>query len=145
MVISMLFQYTFIFHNDTSIICNIFTKIRQSITFITVTIINGMFFISDKMGLGGQQTEEYVCQLSELDKKKALEELREDANIREQSLQQMRDWIGKHPNIKRCRTGEFSKQLNDLSCWSNCILSIQYTKFISVRILSPIVHPLKNL
>lgn len=60
----------------------------------------------NKMGLGGHQAEEYVCQLPESEKKKALEELREDDNIREQSLQQFREWINKHPNIKRCRTGK---------------------------------------
>lgn len=58
--------------------------------------------------MGGQDLfpQEYVCQLPEATKKTALEELREDDNIREQSLQQMRDWINKHPNIKRCRTGK---------------------------------------
>lgn len=58
------------------------------------------------MGLGGQEcnTQEYVCKLPEDVKKTALEELREDENIREQSLQQLRDWISKHPNIKKCRT-----------------------------------------
>lgn len=59
----------------------------------------------NKMGLGGKQEVEYVCQLPESDQKIALEELREDSNIREQSLEQMRDWIEKHPNIKKCRTG----------------------------------------
>ncbi|XP_030762780.1 clavesin-2-like isoform X2 [Sitophilus oryzae] len=57
------------------------------------------------MGLGGHlQQEEYICNLPTEEKKKALEELREDDNIREQSLTQMREWINKHPNIKRCRT-----------------------------------------
>lgn len=62
-------------------------------------------FPDNKMGLGGKQEVEYVCQLPESDQKKALEELREDSNIREQSLDQMREWIEKHPNIKKCRTG----------------------------------------
>ncbi|CAG9762111.1 unnamed protein product [Ceutorhynchus assimilis] len=57
------------------------------------------------MGLGGhQQTEEYQCTLPAEEKKKALDELREDDNVREQSLSQMREWINKHPNIKKCRT-----------------------------------------
>ncbi|KAL1512925.1 hypothetical protein ABEB36_002426 [Hypothenemus hampei] len=57
------------------------------------------------MGLGGHQNnDDYICTLTEQEKKKALDELREDDNIREQSLQQVRDWISKHPNIKRCRT-----------------------------------------
>ncbi|CAH1164321.1 unnamed protein product [Phaedon cochleariae] len=57
-----------------------------------------------KMGLGGKQEQEYTFTLPEPEKKKALEELREDDNSREQSLDQMREWIAKHPNIKRCRT-----------------------------------------
>ncbi|XP_050300065.1 retinaldehyde-binding protein 1 [Anthonomus grandis grandis] len=57
------------------------------------------------MGQGGHQAaEEYVCTLPAEERKKALEELREDDNIREQSLAQMREWISKHPNIKKCRT-----------------------------------------
>ncbi|KAK9883995.1 hypothetical protein WA026_004930 [Henosepilachna vigintioctopunctata] len=57
------------------------------------------------MGLGGDGcVNEYVFQLPDAEKKKALDELREDDNIRKQSLDQMRDWILKHPNIKRCRT-----------------------------------------
>lgn len=62
------------------------------------------------MGLGGQEAAtnaKYVCELPEDVKKMALEELREDDNIREQSLEQMREWINKHPNIKRCRTGGY--------------------------------------
>nr|CAH7749386.1 unnamed protein product [Callosobruchus chinensis] len=55
------------------------------------------------MGVGGQ-VEDYICRLDDTEKKKALDELREDENIRDQSLQQMRDWIAKHPNIKKCRT-----------------------------------------
>ncbi|KAK9732430.1 CRAL/TRIO domain [Popillia japonica] len=59
-----------------------------------------------EMGLGGQEstTAEYVCQLPEGSRKVALEELREDDAIREQSLAQMRDWIDKNVNIKNCRT-----------------------------------------
>ncbi|XP_022904650.2 clavesin-1-like [Onthophagus taurus] len=58
------------------------------------------------MGLGGQDisVQDYVCSLPLDVKKVALEELREDESIREQSLEQMRDWINKNTNIKRCRT-----------------------------------------
>lgn len=68
------------------------------------------------MGLGGQEsnTQEYVCQLPDNVKKIALEELREDDNIREQSLQQMREWIDKHPNIKKCRTGKLKINTGDI-------------------------------
>lgn len=58
------------------------------------------------MGLGGQQVQDYVFDLPETERKRALEELREDDSIRDQSLDQMREWINKHPNIKKCRTGK---------------------------------------
>ena len=48
--------------------------------------------------------EKYVCTLSDELKRKAKEELREDDIIREQYLRQLRQWIAKHPRIKRCRT-----------------------------------------
>jgi hypothetical protein len=35
----------------------------------------------------------------------AQSELREDDATRQQALQQMREWIQKHPDIKCCRTG----------------------------------------
>lgn len=48
----------------------------------------------------------YQCNLPADLKKVAFEELREDDTIRQQALAGMRDWIAKHPYIKRCRTGE---------------------------------------
>lgn len=60
------------------------------------------------MGLGGhQETDVYISTLPEVEKKRALDELREDDNVRDQSLHQMREWVTKHPNIKKCRTGNF--------------------------------------
>lgn len=46
----------------------------------------------------------YVCNLNSNFRKVAKEELREDDNIRTQALAQFREWIAKHPHIKRCRT-----------------------------------------
>lgn len=46
----------------------------------------------------------YVCNLSQKFKEIAQTELREDENIRTQALAQFREWISKHPHIKRCRT-----------------------------------------
>ncbi|XP_045467669.1 retinaldehyde-binding protein 1 isoform X3 [Harmonia axyridis] len=61
--------------------------------------------ITKKMGLGGDGlVENYTFQLPESERKKAQEELREDDSIRQQSLEQLREWIEKHPNIKKCRT-----------------------------------------
>lgn len=56
------------------------------------------------MGLGGEMFEPYTCPLPADVQKVALDELREDENTRNQSLDQMREWITKHPNIKKCRT-----------------------------------------
>lgn len=56
------------------------------------------------MGLGGEMFDTYKCLLPADVRKVALDELREDENIRDQSLVQMREWINKHPNIKKCRT-----------------------------------------
>uniref|UniRef100_A0A182SWV0 CRAL-TRIO domain-containing protein n=1 Tax=Anopheles maculatus TaxID=74869 RepID=A0A182SWV0_9DIPT len=48
--------------------------------------------------------EPYEFTLPDRYRKLAKEELREDDEIREQSLAQMRDWIAKHPYIRKCRT-----------------------------------------
>uniref|UniRef100_A0A182PJU6 CRAL-TRIO domain-containing protein n=2 Tax=Anopheles epiroticus TaxID=199890 RepID=A0A182PJU6_9DIPT len=48
--------------------------------------------------------DQYEFTLSDLYRKIAKEELREDDEIREQSLTQMREWIAKHPYIRKCRT-----------------------------------------
>ncbi|XP_033191707.1 clavesin-2 [Bombus vancouverensis nearcticus] len=50
------------------------------------------------------EEENYGCALSESTRTIARVELREDDAIREETLKQFRDWIQKHPNIKRCRT-----------------------------------------
>ncbi|KAJ9573518.1 hypothetical protein L9F63_009082 [Diploptera punctata] len=44
------------------------------------------------------------CNLSEELRDLAQKELREDDATRQHALQQMREWIQKHPDIKRCRT-----------------------------------------
>lgn len=46
----------------------------------------------------------YVCNLAPKYKIIAQEELHEDDNIRAQALSQFREWIAKHPHIKKCRT-----------------------------------------
>ncbi|XP_049293778.1 retinaldehyde-binding protein 1-like [Anopheles funestus] len=48
--------------------------------------------------------DQYEFTLSDLYRNIAKEELREDDEIREQSLVQMREWIAKHPYIRKCRT-----------------------------------------
>ncbi|XP_055603783.1 alpha-tocopherol transfer protein-like [Uranotaenia lowii] len=48
--------------------------------------------------------EPYEFKLSDKFRKLAKEELREDDEIREQALTQLREWIAKHPYIRKCRT-----------------------------------------
>lgn len=50
-----------------------------------------------------------MSQLSAKLQEKAKIELREDESRKEQSLEQFREWIGKHPFIKNCRTGKIFK------------------------------------
>ncbi|KAM7358519.1 clavesin-1 isoform 2-T3 [Cochliomyia hominivorax] len=52
----------------------------------------------------GDDFDPYVCSLPANLKKVAKEELHEDENIRKQALAQFREWIAKHPHIKKCRT-----------------------------------------
>lgn len=52
-----------------------------------------------------QYDDTYQFTLPAKFKKIALDELREDDNIRSQALSQFREWIAKHPHIKKCRTG----------------------------------------
>lgn len=54
-----------------------------------------------------EEYDPYQCSLSSRFRKIAFDELREDDTIRAQALAQMREWIAKHPYIKRCRTGMF--------------------------------------
>jgi hypothetical protein len=50
--------------------------------------------------------DSYQCSLAGKFKDIAKEELREDESVRSQALAQFREWIAKHPQIKKCRTGE---------------------------------------
>uniref|UniRef100_A0A1I8P4P8 CRAL-TRIO domain-containing protein n=1 Tax=Stomoxys calcitrans TaxID=35570 RepID=A0A1I8P4P8_STOCA len=52
----------------------------------------------------GEDFDPYVCTLSPELKAVAKEELHEDENIRKQAVAQFREWIAKHPHIKKCRT-----------------------------------------
>ncbi|CAD6239905.1 GSCOCG00002413001-RA-CDS [Cotesia congregata] len=54
--------------------------------------------------MGVDNKIDYKCTLSKETQAIALAELREDENMRNQSLEQFRAWILKHPSIKHCRT-----------------------------------------
>ncbi|CAH1998627.1 unnamed protein product [Acanthoscelides obtectus] len=49
------------------------------------------------------EPNEYVCELSEETQAIALEELREDHDIRQSALASMREWIKQNPKIRNCR------------------------------------------
>ncbi|XP_058836393.1 clavesin-2-like [Topomyia yanbarensis] len=48
--------------------------------------------------------DDRIPDMGEFYKKKIEEQLRENDNLRVQGLQQLRDWIAKHPHIRKCRT-----------------------------------------
>lgn len=62
--------------------------------------------MSTEVALNPSIVENYECSLNDDTKAVALQELREDDKIREEALEQFRDWIKKHPAIKKCRTGK---------------------------------------
>lgn len=51
-----------------------------------------------------QEYDKYVCTLSPMYVQIAAKALRENETLRQQSLDQMREWIAKDPYIKHCRT-----------------------------------------
>jgi len=58
------------------------------------------------MGVVEWVVDNYECTLSTETQKIAKVELREDKNIRDQDLEQMRNWIKMNPRIQNCRLGE---------------------------------------
>ena len=76
-------------------------KISVAYTFVSQTslIVLNMF-------KSYQINENCACQLPEALVKKAKDELREDEQIRENHLRQFREWIDKHPRIRRCQTDD---------------------------------------
>ncbi|XP_019543281.3 alpha-tocopherol transfer protein [Aedes albopictus] len=51
-----------------------------------------------------EKYDDRVAELSGFYQNIASEQLREDDAMRKQGLEQLRDWIAKHPHIKKCRT-----------------------------------------
>lgn len=97
------------------------------------------------MGLGGKDTsDDYVCKLSESLRKVALEELREDDTIRQQSLDQMREWINKHAAIKTCRTdAQFLLRFLRTKKFSVPLACEMLERYLTIRQLYP--HWFRNL
>lgn len=57
-------------------------------------------------------------------KEMAKEELREDESIRTHALAQLREWIAKHPHIKKCRTGAGKWILID---WNIFLIDLKFS------------------
>ncbi|XP_039444962.1 retinaldehyde-binding protein 1-like [Culex pipiens pallens] len=90
------------------------------------------------------QYDDRIGEMSEFYQKIAAEELHESETIREQSLNQLRDWIAKHPNIQKCRTDALfllrflrSKKYS-FNAASECL-----ERFLAARMVHP--HWLTNL
>ncbi|XP_001661667.2 clavesin-2 [Aedes aegypti] len=51
-----------------------------------------------------KEYQPYSCNLTDRERSHAKDQLGEDDAIREQALQNMREWIATHPHIRKCRT-----------------------------------------
>lgn len=79
--------------------------LTKTFSCIIFTVLQTEPVVSDlKTPTNDTEFDPYVCSLNSHFKQIAKEELREDENIRNQALAQFREWIAKHPHIKRCRT-----------------------------------------
>lgn len=72
--------------------------------FFAILVLETESILVPKLSTTPDNFDPYVCSLNSKFKKMAQEELREDDNIRGQALAQFREWIAKHPHIKKCRT-----------------------------------------
>uniref|UniRef100_A0A182MQ23 CRAL-TRIO domain-containing protein n=1 Tax=Anopheles culicifacies TaxID=139723 RepID=A0A182MQ23_9DIPT len=89
----------------------------------------------------------YDNEIDELDahcQQLARDFLRENPTIREQSLGQLRDWIVKHPSIKRCRTdARFLLRFLRTKKYSFINASTMLERYLSCRVVHP--HWFKRL
>lgn len=80
----------------------------------------------------------YVCSLNAHFKKVAKDELREDDNIRSQALAQFREWLAKHPHIKKCRTDSiFLLRFLRVKKFSVAAACEMLEKYLTIRQLYP--------
>ncbi|ETN64131.1 hypothetical protein AND_004134 [Anopheles darlingi] len=67
-----------------------------------------------------------------------LEKLREEPLVREQNLKQMRDWIAKHPHIRRCRTdARFLLRFLRAKKHSFMVASQTLERYLAARMIHP--------
>ncbi|XP_067005123.1 clavesin-2 isoform X2 [Anabrus simplex] len=86
----------------------------------------------------------YQCNLSEELKKVAQAELREDEATRRHALAQMRDWIAKHPHIRKCRTDSpFLLRFLRTKKFSVPLAQEMLERYLTIRQLYP--HWFRNL
>lgn len=79
-------------------------KLKHTLFFVLFTVLQAETVPSLVIGKSPDEYDPYVCNLNAEFKKMAKDELREDDNIRTQALAQFREWLAKHPHIKKCRT-----------------------------------------
>lgn len=73
---------------------------RDTLEIKFILMVSNNFTVSSNESDG-----DYVCTLPPKFAKLAETELQETESKRSQSLEQLRDWISKHPEIQSCRTG----------------------------------------
>lgn len=80
----------------------------------------------------------YICKLNSTFKTIAKDELHEDENIRKQALSQFREWITKHPHIKKCRTdAEFLLRFLRTKKFSVLSACEMLERYLTIRQLYP--------
>lgn len=85
-----------------------------------------------------EEYDSYQCSLLGKFKDIAKEELREDETVRTQSLSQFREWIAKHPHIKKCRTdAQFLLRFLRTKKFSIPVACELLEKYLTVRQLFP--------
>ncbi|XP_065082667.1 retinaldehyde-binding protein 1-like [Ochlerotatus camptorhynchus] len=65
---------------------------------------NSYLFSVPSVEKAPEKYDDRVGELNDFYRNIAVEQLREDDTLRAQGLEQLRDWIAKHPHIQKCRT-----------------------------------------
>lgn len=75
---------------------------------MTTTQVITQFYLNSGLNNNNNNNNEssYKCVLSKSALLTAKKELREEPNIRDQALTQLKQWVEKHPQLINCRTGK---------------------------------------
>ena len=106
--------------------------------FIVVAVLETAAAAQFNLSTSPDNFDPYVCNLGSHFKKIAKEELREDDNIRGQALTQFREWLSKHPHIKKCRTDAvFLLRFLRVKKFSVAAACEMLEKYLTIRQLYP--------